>query len=75
MFDRGGAMARRCGMDLYSVFSRGSQFRVESILLRKCKEEGCIPPSPTMDMVSSCSELWPEDCRRETVLTTFSARL
>ncbi|EEB05155.1 DNA polymerase zeta catalytic subunit Rev3 [Schizosaccharomyces japonicus yFS275] len=38
--------ARIIGVDFYSVISRGSQFKVESILFRIAKSENYILPSP-----------------------------
>ncbi len=45
------AMARILGIDFYDVLSRGSQFRVESILLRALKMRNMVPISPTLRQV------------------------
>lgn len=43
--------ARLLGIDFYSVFSRGSQYKVESILVRLCKSEYYILSSPSKTQV------------------------
>ncbi|SSD60965.1 related to DNA polymerase zeta catalytic subunit [Saccharomycodes ludwigii] len=43
--------ARLIGIDFYSVFYRGSQYKVESILLRLCKAQHYILFSPTKTQV------------------------
>ena len=44
--------ARLYGMDFYSVLSRGSQYRVEAVLLRRAHREGLIAPSPSREQVA-----------------------
>ncbi|SCV02514.1 LAME_0H02234g1_1 [Lachancea meyersii CBS 8951] len=39
--------ARLIGIDFYSVISRGSQYKVESVLVRLCKSEGFLVLSPS----------------------------
>lgn len=43
--------ARLIGIDFYSVFYRGSQFKVESILVRLCKSEHFMLLSPSKKQV------------------------
>ncbi|KAL7749691.1 DNA polymerase zeta [Sorochytrium milnesiophthora] len=45
--------ARLFGMDFYSVISRGSQFRVEAMMLRIAKPENYITISPSKKQVAS----------------------
>lgn len=46
-------MARLFGIELYSVFSRGSQYRVEAVLCRVALPLGYCLPSPSKDQVAS----------------------
>ncbi|CCE62779.1 hypothetical protein TPHA_0D01380 [Tetrapisispora phaffii CBS 4417] len=43
--------ARLIGIDFYSVYYRGSQFNVESVLVRLCKSESFLLLSPSKDDV------------------------
>ncbi|SCU82579.1 LADA_0C06458g1_1 [Lachancea dasiensis] len=43
--------ARLIGVDFYSVISRGSQFKVESVLIRLCKSEHYLALSPSKSQV------------------------
>jgi DNA polymerase zeta len=43
--------ARLFGIDFYSVLTRGSQFKVESVMLRIAKPENFVPLSPTREQV------------------------
>ncbi|PHH82645.1 hypothetical protein CDD82_5281 [Ophiocordyceps australis] len=45
--------ARLLGVDFFSVFSRGSQFKVESIMFRIAKPENLMLPSPSRKQVGS----------------------
>ncbi len=45
------AMARILGIEFNDVLSRGSQFRVESVLLRTLKTRKMVPLSPTLNQV------------------------
>lgn len=45
--DRTSEHARLYGIQFFEVFSRGSQFRVESMMLRLAKPLNYIPVSPT----------------------------
>ncbi|CDW53548.1 DNA polymerase [Trichuris trichiura] len=47
--NRTSEMARLFGIQFLEVLSRGSQFRVESIMLRMAKAEGYVALSPTPD--------------------------
>lgn len=49
--------ARLLGVDFFSVFSRGSQFKVESIMFRIAKPENFILPSPDRRQVGSQNAL------------------
>ncbi|KAJ3125155.1 DNA polymerase zeta, partial [Physocladia obscura] len=57
LLDETSFLARSCefarvyGMDLFSVISRGSQFRVESILSRITRPENFVQLSPTKEQV------------------------
>eukprot|EP00127_Corallochytrium_limacisporum_P000880 Clim_evm13s29 gene=Clim_evmTU13s29 len=46
-------LARMFGIDFFSVLSRGSQFRVESMMLRLAKPMNYIPMSPSKVQVSN----------------------
>lgn len=45
--------ARILGVDFMSVLTRGSQFKVESIMFRIAKQENYILISPSKEQVSS----------------------
>ncbi|CAI5743529.1 unnamed protein product [Hyaloperonospora brassicae] len=45
-------MARLFGIDFYSVLSRGSQYRVEAVMLRVTKRENFLLVSPSKNQVS-----------------------
>lgn len=51
LMGRSSEMARLIGITFGSVMSRGSQYRVESILLRMAKPLGFVMPSPSRDQV------------------------
>lgn len=48
---RTGEMARAFGIDFHSVLSRGSQYRVESMMLRLAHSQNYIVLSPTKEQV------------------------
>ena len=45
-------MARLFGIDFFSVLSRGSQYRVEAVMLRVSKPFGYLAPSPSRSQVA-----------------------
>lgn len=45
--------ARVFGVDFYSVLTRGSQFKVESVMFKITKPENFMLPSPSREDVSS----------------------
>ena len=47
LLSRSSELARLFGIQLSEVFSRGSQFRVESSMLRLAKPSNYVPVSPT----------------------------
>jgi DNA polymerase zeta len=49
---RSSEMAKIFGIDFFSVFTRGSQFRVEAVMLRVSRPRGFIAPSPRPEDVS-----------------------
>ena len=49
--------ARLLGVDFFSVFSRGSQFKVESLMLRIAKPENFLLPSPSRKQVGQQNAL------------------
>ncbi|KAF2757341.1 DNA polymeras-like protein zeta catalytic subunit [Pseudovirgaria hyperparasitica] len=49
--------ARLLGVDFFSVFSRGSQYKVESLMFRIAKPENFILPSPTRKQVGQQNAL------------------
>jgi DNA polymerase zeta len=49
--------ARLLGVDFFSVFSRGSQFKVESIMFRIAKPENFLLPSPSRKQVGGQNAL------------------
>ncbi len=53
LIGRTSEMARVIGIDFFSVLSRGSQYRVESLLLRIGKPQGFIMISPSKDEVAN----------------------
>lgn len=52
LFGRGGEVCRFLGLDLFSSLVRGSQYQVESLLLRVCHEHGYVMLSPTREQVA-----------------------
>lgn len=44
--------ARVFGVDFYSVLTRGSQFKVESVMFKITKPENFMLPSPSREDVS-----------------------
>ena len=44
-------MARTYGIDFFSVISRGSQYRVESMMLRLAHGQNYLAPSPSREQV------------------------
>ena len=44
-------MARTFGIDLFSVLTRGSQYRVESMMLRLAHSQNYLAPSPSREQV------------------------
>lgn len=65
MLSRTTESARTFGIDFYSVITRGSQFKVESMMLRIAKPENFILISPSRKQV----------CHGEKYTTTEGARL
>lgn len=53
VINRTSELARVFGIDFFSVLSRGSQFRVESIMLRLAKPRNYVLVSPSKKQVSS----------------------
>lgn len=49
--------ARLLGVDFFSVFSRGSQFKVESLMFRLAKPESFLLPSPSRKQVGQQNAL------------------
>ena len=49
--------ARLLGVDFFSVFSRGSQFKVESLMFRISKPENLLLPSPSRKQVGQQNAL------------------
>ena len=49
--------ARLLGVDFFSVFSRGSQFKVESLMFRIAKPESLLLPSPSRKQVGQQNAL------------------
>lgn len=49
--------ARLLGVDFFSVFSRGSQFKVESLMFRIAKPENYLLPSPSRKQVGQQNAL------------------
>ncbi|KAG5951386.1 hypothetical protein E4U53_003223 [Claviceps sorghi] len=57
LISRTSEQARLLGVDFFSVFSRGSQFKVESIMFRIAKPENFILVSPSRKQVGSQNAL------------------
>ncbi|KAG8420245.1 DNA polymerase zeta [Metarhizium acridum] len=57
LIPRTSEQARLLGVDFFSVFSRGSQFKVESIMFRIAKPENFILVSPSRKQVGSQNAL------------------
>ncbi|XP_078436093.1 recovery protein 3 isoform X2 [Wolffia australiana] len=53
MVNRTSELARVFGIDFFSVISRGSQFRVESMLLRLMHSQNCLALSPGYQQVAA----------------------
>ena len=53
LIGRTSEMSRVIGIDFFSVLSRGSQYRVESLLIRIAKPQGFIMISPSKDQVAN----------------------
>ena len=51
LVNRTAELAKTFGIDFYAVLSRGSQYRVESMLLRLAHTQNCLCPSPTREQV------------------------
>ncbi|KAK4133418.1 hypothetical protein BT67DRAFT_423459 [Trichocladium antarcticum] len=57
LIPRTSEQARLLGVDFFSVFSRGSQFKVESIMFRIAKPENFLLPSPSRRQVGGQNAL------------------
>ena len=57
LIPRTSEQARLLGVDFYSVFSRGSQFKVESLMFRIAKPENLLLPSPSRKQVGQQNAL------------------
>lgn len=57
LIPRTSEQARLLGIDFFSVFSRGSQFKVESLMLRIAKPENFLLPSPSRKQVGQQNAL------------------
>jgi len=52
MISRNAEISRTLGVDFFSAISRGSQFKVESVVFRISKPENYLLPSPSRDEVA-----------------------
>lgn len=57
LIPRTSEQARLLGVDFFSVFSRGSQFKVESLMFRIAKPENFLLPSPSRKQVGQQNAL------------------
>ncbi|KAI9749651.1 MAG: hypothetical protein M4579_006791 [Chaenotheca gracillima] len=57
LIPRTSEQARLLGVDFFSVFSRGSQFKVESLMFRIAKPEAFLLPSPSRKQVGQQNAL------------------
>ena len=57
LIPRTSEQARLLGIDFFSVFSRGSQFKVESLMFRIAKPENFLLPSPSRKQVGQQNAL------------------
>ena len=57
LISRTSEQARLLGVDFFSVFSRGSQFKVESLVFRIAKPENFLLPSPSRKQVGQQNAL------------------
>ena len=57
LIPRTSEQARLLGVDFFSVFSRGSQFKVESLMFRIAKPEDFLLPSPSRKQVGQQNAL------------------
>lgn len=57
LIPRTSEQARLLGVDFFSVFSRGSQFKVESLMFRIAKPESYLLPSPSRKQVGQQNAL------------------
>eukprot|EP00271_Cylindrocystis_brebissonii_P007773 TRINITY_DN21469_c0_g2_i1.p1 TRINITY_DN21469_c0_g2~~TRINITY_DN21469_c0_g2_i1.p1 ORF type:complete len:1040 (-),score=209.68 TRINITY_DN21469_c0_g2_i1:154-3132(-) len=53
LVNRTAELARVFGIDFFSVLSRGSQYRVESMMVRLCRTQNYVPLSPSRMQVST----------------------
>lgn len=56
LIGRTAELARAFGIDFFSVLSRGSQYRVESMMVRLAHTQNYLMLSPAKEQV------WPPDC-------------
>ncbi len=56
LLGRTSEMARTYGIDFFSVLSRGSQNRVESMMLRLAHSQNYLAPSPNREQVGESEE-------------------
>lgn len=57
LLGRTSELARTFGIDFFSVLSRGSQYRVESLLLRLAHSQNYLAVSPSRDQVGGVGGL------------------
>ncbi|CAG9460605.1 unnamed protein product [Pedinophyceae sp. YPF-701] len=53
LLGRTAELAKTFGIDFFSVLSRGSQYRVESMMLRLAHTQNYVAPSPSRDQVAN----------------------
>lgn len=54
LIGRTSELARLFGIQFFEVLSRGSQFRVESLMLRMTKRRNNVPVSPSIQVSGVC---------------------
>ena len=57
---RTGELARAFGIDFFSVLTRGSQYRVEAMMVRLAHTQNYLLPTPSKEQVMSPAN--PEKC-------------
>lgn len=72
MIGRTAELARAFGIDFFSVLSRGSQYRVESLMVRLAHSQNYLAISPSRDQVG-CLAVWLYGMKESVLLAQISS--